>query len=56
MLKALIFLFGASATALLVLTLGWVMLPLAALLSLATLVFSVGAAEDVEESQPLAVA
>jgi len=46
MLKALIFLFGACATCLLVMTLGWVALPLAAVLSLATLVFSMGAAEE----------
>jgi len=53
MLKALIFLFGACATCLLVMTLGWVALPLAAVLSLATLVFSMGAAE--EEPSTLAV-
>jgi hypothetical protein len=55
MLKALIFLFGACATALLVMTLGWAVLPLAAVLCLATLVFSMGAAEE-EEPSALAAA
>ncbi len=54
MLKALIFLFGACATALLVMTLGWAVLPLATVLCLATLVFSMGAAE--EDHSTLAVA